>query len=108
LAEARAWLNVSDHYADAWSERYYQAANRIAFLHWYQEILHERAWLASVYFLNDPDYPTTKRAWDKALSKFDCALGLEAVRVPGEGHIFLEAGKRDELLESPPADRGIS
>jgi hypothetical protein len=108
LAEARAWLRVSEDHADAWSERYYQAANRIAFLYWFHDVLDERAWLANVCFLDDPDYPTTKQRWDKALPKVERALGLEAVHVPGKGGIFLIAGRRDELLVSPPADSGVS
>lgn len=108
LTEARAWLDVPLDHAAAWSDRYYQAANRIAFLHWFREILGERAWLANIYFLDDPDHPTTKQAWDRALAGADGALGLQTVDVPGEGRAFLDAGKRDELLRPPPADRSVS
>lgn len=108
MTEARAWLDVPLDHAAAWSDRYYQAANRIAFLHWFREILGERAWLANIYFLDDPDHPTTKQAWDRALAGADGALGLQTVDVPGEGRAFLDAGKRDELLRPPPADRSVS
>ena len=106
LAEARAWLDVSEEHAEAWSKRCYQAANRIAFLYWFHKVLDERAWLANFYFLDDPAYPTTKEDWDSALANSKKALGLQAVHVPGEASIFLRAGIRDELLASPGANAG--
>jgi hypothetical protein len=105
LTEARTWLNVPADCAAAWSDRYYQAANRIAFLYWFREVLCERAWLVNIYFLDDPDYPTTKQVWDAALSRIERALGLGTVEVPGEGRSFLPAGRREELLRPRPPDR---
>ena len=98
LAETRAWLGIGEAYAPAWQDRYYQSANRFAHLRFFTELLGERAWLANVYFLDDPDKPTTRAAWKTALDDAERELGLAGVTVPNSGRIFLPAGERAELL----------
>ena len=98
LAETRAWLGVGETPAPAWRDRYYQSANRFAHLRWFTELVGERAWLANVYFLDDPDKPTTRAAWEKALDDAERELGLSGVPVPNSGRVFLPAGERAELL----------
>jgi hypothetical protein len=98
LSETRRWLGVSEEPAAAWLERYYQAANRYGYLRWFLDVLDERAWLANIYFLDDPGRPTSRAAWDTAIADAGKELGLAGVAVPNSGRAFLEAGKRAELL----------
>lgn len=100
LAETRAWLGVDEAHATAWRDRYYQAANRFAHLRWFTELLGERAWLANVYFLDDPDKPTTRAEWDTALDDADRELGLTGVTMPNSARVFLPAGERVQLMAS--------
>jgi hypothetical protein len=98
LLETREWLHVSERYARTWLETYYQAANRYAHLRWFVEVLDARAWLANIYFVEDPDRPTNRAAWATAIHRADSELGLAQVDVPGAGRVFLSAGLRGELL----------
>ena len=98
LAETRARLGVGDEHADAWRDRYYQAANRYAYLSWFCDALGERAWLANIYFVNDPAEPTSRKEWEEALAEAEEELGLARVNVPHAGRVFLPAGTRAELL----------
>jgi hypothetical protein len=68
LAETRDWLDVAQEHASAWTKGLYQAANRLTFLRWWCEVLHEQAWLVNVYVVEDPSDPkiaTTKERWLK-------------------------------------------
>ncbi|MFN8133345.1 MAG: hypothetical protein U0R70_17515 [Solirubrobacteraceae bacterium] len=98
LAEARAWLGVPDTYAVAWSERYYQAANRIAHIYFFHEVLGERAWMLNLCFVNDADHPTSRGEWDAGLAIAEGDLGITGLQLPGHGRAFLAAGTRAELL----------
>jgi hypothetical protein len=101
LRETREWLGVSEEYATAWLEVSYQAANRYAHLRWFLDVLNENAWLVNVYFVDDPDKPTSRTTWDTALDEPEKALGLAGVTVPNSGRVFLEAGTFAELLAPP-------
>ncbi len=94
-------LGVSEEHASAWLERYYQAANRYAHLRWFLDVLTERAWLANIYFLDDPDKRTSRREWDAAIADAEEELGLAGVTVPTAGRVFLLAGERAELVAPP-------
>lgn len=101
LSETRHWLGIGEEHAQAWLERYYQAANRYAYLRWFVDVLGERAWLANIFFIDDPDKPTSRASWDTAIAEAATELGLEGLAVPNTWRVFLPAGERDELLASP-------
>lgn len=103
LRATRRWLGITEHHAAAWSDRYYQAANRLAHIYFFHEILGEQAWMLNIYFLDDPDHPTNKQQWDSGLATAEKELGVDGVPLPGHGRAFLKAGQRAELL-SPPLD----
>lgn len=98
LQETRAWLGVAEDRASVWSGRYYQYANRLAYLRWFLDVLGERAWLLNLYVLCDPDAPTDQAAWTAALAAADAELGLADGPVPNAGRAFVSGGKRAELL----------
>jgi hypothetical protein len=101
LGETRQRLGVSEDHATAWLERSYQAANRFSHLSWLLDVLGEDAWLVNIYFLHDPEQPTSRAEWDAALDVAEKDLGMESVTVPNSGRVFLEAGEREELLAAP-------
>lgn len=109
LEETRAWLNVPEAHAAPWTDTYYQLGNRLAHLRWFQAVLGESAWLAKVYFLDDPAHPTTRDDWETALEAAEKEMGLAGASLPDHARVFLAAGTREELLapagesESPPA-----
>lgn len=101
LADTRTWLGVPEQHAEAWTDRYYQLANRLAHLRWFRDVLGETAWLANIYFLADPGHPMTRAQWETALDNAEHEMGLTGVSLPDHGRVFVRAGTRDELL--PPA-----
>ena len=56
------------------------------------------AWLANVYFLDDPDSATTREEWRVALDQVKAELGLTGVAIPDAAELFLEAKERRELV----------
>jgi len=97
LRKTKRWLGVSEE-AD-WTGDLYQSANRLAHLYFFLEIAKMPAWLANVCFLDDPRSPTTRGEWKIALDQVSADLGLTNITIPNAGLVFLEAGKREELLK---------
>jgi hypothetical protein len=94
LAETRRWLGVaeSDDVRRAWRAELYQSANHYAYLCWFNRKLKgERAWLANMYFIADPDAHTTRVQWEHELADAERRLGLDGVQVPNAGRVFLTA-----------------
>ena len=91
LQETRAWLDISEQHAKAWSERYYQAANRLAHIYWFHDVLGERAWMLNLYFVDDPDHPTRPEQWQRGLATAEKELGVDGIHLPGHGRAFLQA-----------------
>jgi hypothetical protein len=101
LAETRRWLDVSESYAACWIDERYQAANRLTFVRWFHEVLGERAWLANVYVVEDPDsgIATTKRQWLTAIEEDKRCLGVAETDIPEAGAVFIRGRHRSELLD---------
>jgi hypothetical protein len=61
-----------------WTKRFYQYANRLAFLYFLREVNGIDAYLVFLYFLNDPDTngPKTEREWRAAIKVLHEALGI--------------------------------
>lgn len=102
LRETREWLREktggpSEDHAEAWVDRYYQAANRLAFLRFFNEVIGERGWLVNVLVVADPDVATSEAEWQAALAEFSRELGVEEDGVPGLGHIFVNGRPRSDL-----------
>lgn len=97
LQKTKKWLGVPKE-AD-WTGALYQSANRLAHLYFFLEIAKMPAWLANVCFLDDPRSPTTRGEWEIALARVSTDLGLTNITIPNAGLVFLEAGKREELLK---------
>ena len=57
----------------------YQAANRLAHLFFFREVLKIPAWLVNVYFMDDPHRPTSLSAWTPAIRMVKGDLGVENV-----------------------------
>jgi hypothetical protein len=98
LAETRAWLGVPERYATAWSDRYYEAANRLAHLRWFHQVLGEHAWLADLCVIDDREHPTSREEWDVQLAVIEREMGLDGRSIAGHARIFPPAGLREELL----------
>ncbi|MFC1812863.1 hypothetical protein ACFL03_09230 [Thermodesulfobacteriota bacterium] len=96
LEKTKQWLGISAE-AD-WTGRLYQSANRLAHLFFLRKIVKIPAWLANIYFLNDPHSPTIRGEWQAALSNTKKELGLNDIIVPHTADLFLEAYNRRELL----------
>jgi hypothetical protein len=76
----------------AWTEKYYQTANRYAHLFFLREIVRVPAWLVFVYFTDDRSVEATSLAdWQKALEEVKEGMGLSATTVPFTSTLFLEA-----------------
>jgi hypothetical protein len=87
LAMTKRWLEVSSG-AD-WKGELYQAANRLAHLYFFREILHIDAWLVNVYFTADPHSPTSQAEWDVAVPDVKEALGIS--KIPFYADVYLPA-----------------
>jgi hypothetical protein len=93
LAETKRWLGVPE--STDWTSRYYQFANRLAFLYFLRS-RQIQAWLVNVYFLNDPHFknppaPQKVSEWEGAIEKVNDALGLTRKNVSYLGKLFLDA-----------------
>ena len=74
-----------------WEGRLYQSANRLAHLHFFREVMRVPAWLADVYFVNDPYRPTSREQWDAFLPSVWSELGVRPEEVPGHCTVFVPA-----------------
>jgi hypothetical protein len=102
LRETREWLRQrtgepSEARAKAWVDRHYQAANRLAFLRFFSDVIGERGWLVNVLVVDDPDAATSKVEWLAALAKFSHELGVAEDKIPELGHVFIEGRPRSDL-----------
>jgi hypothetical protein len=106
LRETREWLrqetgDPSEGHAEAWIDRYYQAANRLAFLYFFNEVIGEKGWLVNVLVVDDPD-PDTRTSmaeWQAALPGINRELGVYDEQVPELAHVFIEGRPRSELVD---------
>jgi len=103
LRKTKAWLGVPEDID--WTGPLYQSANRFAHLYFFREEVGIPAWLVNVYFLDDPDSPTTREEWRVALDQVKAELGLSNIVVPHAAELFLEARERRELAGEPDAVR---
>ncbi|MDT8068502.1 MAG: hypothetical protein ROO76_10100 [Terriglobia bacterium] len=74
LAKANRWFGA-DPKAD-WMGRYYQYANRLAYLYFFREIVCIPTWLINVCFVDDPRTPTPESSWRIAINQTETSLGL--------------------------------
>ena len=92
IGEAKSALGVSPSYD--WLTQFYQYANRLAHLHFFQK--HGvSARLAFVYFTNDPDMQGPKSAsdWRGVLAKTYASLGFRnGQTIPGVCNVFVDVG----------------
>lgn len=100
LAETRRWLGVTEDHAPAWTDGYYQSANRLTFLRFFREVLREQAWMVNLCVVHDPDpdISTTREEWDAALGVARAALGLTRPELDGYGTAFI-GGAPQTLIE---------
>jgi hypothetical protein len=98
LAATQAWLGV-DRSPEAWCGPLYQTANRLAHLYWLSQVVGVPAWFVHLLFTADPRSPTTHETSRAAIHAAERELGLPR-SVPHAGHVFVEAGRRDELIGS--------
>ncbi len=70
---------------DLWTKRYYQFANRLAFLYFCNNILNLKVILINLYFIGDYNYPficpKTKREWDIFMNSAKTEIGLSNIAV---------------------------
>jgi hypothetical protein len=96
LEKTKSWLGALGDLD--WTGRLYQSANRLAHLYFFRDEVGVPAWLVNVYFLDDPDSPTTREEWQTALREVKAELGLADVVVPHAAELFLQARERSELV----------
>jgi hypothetical protein len=87
LSTTRSALGASGELS-AWTDRYYQLANRIAHLRWLQHRGRE-AWLMLVCFTGDGLRSTDERTWRSAITSALDDLGLPAPTAHGIVDVFL-------------------
>jgi len=96
LEQTKRWLGIQANVD--WIGPLYQSANRLAHLYFFREIVNLPAWLANIYFLNDPHSPTNREEWLAALAEVKQELGLSHITVPYTVDVFLGAKHRRELF----------
>jgi hypothetical protein len=74
LRETQTWLGIGE--IPNWMGPLYQSANRLAYVYWLRTQANRDAWLVHLLFENDPNRPTTRDRWKKALVDLDKQLGL--------------------------------
>ena len=75
LFDTAAWLDVR-YDSDAWTNKLYQTANRLAHLRFLREVCNVEAWLVHTCFVNDKNSPTTGGQWRAAFPVMWAQLGL--------------------------------
>jgi hypothetical protein len=96
LGWTQAQLGVRTKTSADWCGPLYQNANRLAHVYWLRSV-GVRAWLVHLLFIDDPHGPTSEPEWEAALKKTDDELGLTGLTVAAVGHVYLPAGRYDEL-----------
>lgn len=87
IAATKLWLSVPER--SEWKAALYQAANRIAHLYWFREVLRVPAWLVNIYFTEDPHSPTTVSEWNEAVADMKYSLGIS--QIPFYADVLLPA-----------------
>jgi hypothetical protein len=77
LQATQIWLGVPN--GTDWRGELYQAANRLAHLYFFREILHMDAWLVNVYFIDDPYSRTSRAEWVAANADVKRKLGISEI-----------------------------
>jgi len=95
LNRTKKWCGVSRD--TDWTGPLYQSANRLAHIYFFREIAGVPAWLANIYFLNDPHSQTDHEEWQKQLKRIKSELGISDSGIPYVADIFLQARDRSEL-----------
>jgi len=95
LRATKNWLGVPAE-AD-WTGPLYQSANRLAHVYFFREVAGVSAWLANVYFVNDPHSPASLDDWRATLPNVKAELGLAGIALPCAADVFLPARSRTEL-----------
>lgn len=89
LNRTKSWLGVSP---DAnWSGQLYQAANRLAHLYWFRQVLGLDTFMVNVYFVGDPHSPTSLGQWKAGLARANVELGISDIKLPWVVELFLPA-----------------
>lgn len=83
------WLGVDG--ASNWDGRLYQSANRLAHLYFLRKMMGVPAWLADIYFTDDPYRPTSRAEWEAFLPSVWSELGVRPEQVPGLCTVFVPA-----------------
>jgi hypothetical protein len=84
LAETQRWLHCREPQID-WLSGFYQYANRLAHLYFLREKADKEAYLIFLYFIDDLTHiPTSREAWDAALSLQKKLMGLSVARLSGK------------------------
>jgi hypothetical protein len=77
INETKRWLSVPPE--AEWKGDLYQAANRIAHLHLFRNVLKIPAWLVNIYFVDDPHSRTSRNEWDLGIPLAKRQLGIDSV-----------------------------
>ncbi len=89
LDQTKSWLGVRP---DAnWMGPLYQAANRLAHLYWFRQVIGLEALIVNVHFVDDPHSPTSLEEWKVGLAHAKAELGISDVKIPGLVEVFLPA-----------------
>lgn len=94
LKDTRRGLGVKEalYIEDKWIGPLYQYTNRLAYLHFFNEVAKVPAWLVNIYFLNDPYRPTSQVQWEDFLPDVKMELlGRCGVSHPQATDLYLEA-----------------
>lgn len=97
--DVERWLNPLD--PSRRSSSLYQTANRIAYTVWLQSQGVD-TWLCHLLYLDDALFhPTSRDAWERALSHADRELGIGRRDLPFAGHAYLAALDANTELREP-------
>ncbi|MBI9076598.1 MAG: hypothetical protein JEZ02_14420 [Desulfatibacillum sp.] len=90
LSEVKDFFDIPQE--TDWTGPLYQSANRLAHLYFFREICRIPAWLANVYFADDPHSPTSAKTWAKVLPGVKRELGLGDREAGGLVEVILPSG----------------
>jgi hypothetical protein len=91
--KTQQWLQPPKH--REWTSPFYQFANRLAHLYFLRKECGLEAWLANVYFTDDPYYPTSREQWDDWLLEVRFELGIGDNKIEGLVDIILSVNGGD-------------
>ena len=98
LRATRRNFGVDEKHAPVWTEGFYQAANRLAFLRFFRR--RGGGFLLGVYVVGDPDLekPTSETTWRETISEMHRQLGIDEDSLPDVGHVLIEGRHRSEMI----------